>query len=176
MRGSQPFLNKPMTLIIPKRLAATCQWTSERKEWLARLPALVRTLARGFSLRLDVPFDCEEMSCAWVAPASLAHGGPAVLKISMPHMEAELGCAAGTVIRQCASSRRMTIAGPCFSSDVCQGATFVPRQTPKRMSSSRGYCVVSGGLRLWTFARVATEPRQDGMDDSLVQLARRLAL
>jgi streptomycin 6-kinase len=34
-------------------------------------------------------FDEEEVSCAWVAPAALADGTSAVLKLGMPHMEGE---------------------------------------------------------------------------------------
>jgi len=42
-----------------------------------------------WSLTLGTPFDGEDVSCAWVAPARLADGTSAVLKVSMPHMEAE---------------------------------------------------------------------------------------
>ena len=35
------------------------------------------------------PFDNNEVSCAWVAPAALADGTEVVLKIGMPHLEAE---------------------------------------------------------------------------------------
>jgi streptomycin 6-kinase len=78
-----------MALIIPQRLVATCRQTSERSAWLERLPAVVESLEQRWSLTLSVPFDGDEVSCAWVAPVALADGTPAVLKISMPHMEAE---------------------------------------------------------------------------------------
>ena len=78
-----------MALIIPQRLMATCEQTSERSAWLARLPAVVASLERRWSLELGVPFDGDEVSCAWVAPVAIADGTQAVLKIGMPHMEGE---------------------------------------------------------------------------------------
>ena len=38
---------------------------------------------------MEAPFDCEEATCSWVAPAALADGTSAVLKLGMPHMEGE---------------------------------------------------------------------------------------
>jgi streptomycin 6-kinase len=55
--------------------------------WLNRLPELRRDLERRWSLTLATPY--EDASCAWVAPATLAHGTSAVLKLAMPHMEGE---------------------------------------------------------------------------------------
>jgi streptomycin 6-kinase len=78
-----------MALIIPERLAATCRRTPERAAWLERLPGTLRDLARRWSLTLEAPFDSDEVSCAWVAPAKRADGTPAVLKLGMPHMEGE---------------------------------------------------------------------------------------
>jgi len=40
-------------------------------------------------LHVGAPFDNNEVSCAWVAPAVVADGTDAVLKIGMPHLEAE---------------------------------------------------------------------------------------
>jgi streptomycin 6-kinase len=59
----------------------------DRAAWLDRLPDAIRTLERRWSLTLGPPF--EEASCAWVAPVELADGSSAVLKLGMPHMEAE---------------------------------------------------------------------------------------
>ncbi len=53
--------------------------------WLRRLPDTLRELEQRWSLRLEASFD--EGSCAWVAPATLANGVSAVLKVGMPHME-----------------------------------------------------------------------------------------
>jgi len=76
-----------MPLRVPRRLAANCHKTPERAAWLERLPDAVQNLQRRWSLTLGGPFDGEEVSCAWVAPAALADGTPAVLKLGMPHME-----------------------------------------------------------------------------------------
>lgn len=50
---------------------------------------MVRSLEQRWSLAVGAPYDGDEVSCAWVAPVVLADGTPAVLKIGMPHMEAE---------------------------------------------------------------------------------------
>src|SRR6266851_5033730 len=78
-----------MALTIPERLAAACRKTPERAAWLARLPEALRDLERRWSLTLGTPFDGDEVSCAWVAPVALADGTSAVLKLGMPHMEAD---------------------------------------------------------------------------------------
>jgi streptomycin 6-kinase len=78
-----------MAFTVPKQLAATCRKSPERGEWLTRLPDTLRHLERRWSLTLGIPFDGEEVSCAWVAPAAFADGGSAVLKLGMPHMESE---------------------------------------------------------------------------------------
>jgi streptomycin 6-kinase len=78
-----------MALVIPDRLSASCRQSAERSDWLARLPDAIRELRERWSLTIGAPFDSDEVSCAWVAPVALADGTPAVLKIGMPHMEAE---------------------------------------------------------------------------------------
>ena len=79
-----------MTPPIPERLAATCGATPERRAWLERLPGALRDLQERWALSLDAPFDGAEGSCAWVAPVvRAADGTRAVLKLGMPHMEAE---------------------------------------------------------------------------------------
>jgi streptomycin 6-kinase len=50
---------------------------------------VIDRLEREWSLTVDAPFDSEEVSCAWVAPAQLSDGTSAILKIGMPHMEGE---------------------------------------------------------------------------------------
>jgi streptomycin 6-kinase len=72
-------------LIIPSRLESTCRNSSRREAWLARLPDAVRCLLQRWSLVLGPPFD--NASAAWVAPANLADGTSAVLKLGMPHLE-----------------------------------------------------------------------------------------
>lgn len=59
---------------------------SARAAWLDQLPLLIAELAGRWTLRLGEPFDA---TCAWVAPAWRADGSEAVLKIGMPHFEAD---------------------------------------------------------------------------------------
>lgn len=80
---------KHTAAIIPERLAASCRRTPERAAWLERLPDGLRDLACRWSLALGAPFDGDDVSCSWVAPAERADGTCAVLKLGMPHMEAE---------------------------------------------------------------------------------------
>jgi streptomycin 6-kinase len=76
-----------MRLTVPARLTNTCGTTPAGVDWLKRLPEAINDLERRWSLTLGTPF--EEASCAWVAPATRADGTPAVLKLSMPHLEGE---------------------------------------------------------------------------------------
>jgi len=78
-----------MAFTIPARVAANCRKTAERRAWLARLPDAVAQLTHRWSLKVAAPFDGEEVSCAWVAPAVRADGTEAVLKLGMPHMEGQ---------------------------------------------------------------------------------------
>ena len=78
-----------MALRVPAQLAANCRKTPERAAWLRRLPHAIQHLERGWSLTLELPFEGEEGSCAWVAPVTLSDRTPAVLKLGMPHMEGE---------------------------------------------------------------------------------------
>jgi streptomycin 6-kinase len=68
---------------------ANCRKTPERVAWLDRLPGALRNLECRWSLTLGAPFDGENVSCAWVAPAARADRTSAVLKLGMPHMEGE---------------------------------------------------------------------------------------
>jgi streptomycin 6-kinase len=77
-----------MPLKIPTRLADNCHKTPERTGWLDGLSALLSSLVSRWSLTVLDPFDCDEGSCAWVAPVIRADGSRAVLKLGMPHMEA----------------------------------------------------------------------------------------
>lgn len=87
--STQRAYNRGMPLNIPARLRASCGQKPERAAWLDRLPDTLRILERRWALTLDVPFDNDEVSCAWVAPAALRDGTSAVLKLAMPHMEGE---------------------------------------------------------------------------------------
>ena len=78
-----------MAISIPSRLAANCRKHAERTAWRGRLPDTLRNLEGEWSVTLGAPFDGEDVRCAWVAPARLADGSSAVLKVGMPHMEAD---------------------------------------------------------------------------------------
>ncbi len=78
-----------MEVSVPKQLAAACSNHPNRVTWLERLSDLIHNLAGRWSLTIGTPFDGDEVSCAWVAPVMRANGSSAVLKLGMPHMEAE---------------------------------------------------------------------------------------
>lgn len=78
-----------MLLPIPQSLAVTCKTSDEWQDWLNGLPAVVDELKERWSLETDPPFDGPCVSCAWVAPATRRDGTTAILKVGMPHMEAE---------------------------------------------------------------------------------------
>src|SRR5687767_15052735 len=78
-----------MAVTIPPQLAVACGNAPDRAAWLARLPDTLRELERRWSLTLGTPFEGSDVTCSWVAPVTLASGGKAVLKVSMPHMEGE---------------------------------------------------------------------------------------
>jgi streptomycin 6-kinase len=60
--------------------------SGEQRAWLSDLPRLVPAIQQQWGLRLGPPYPGG--TCAWVAPATLPGGAPAVLKISWPHAEA----------------------------------------------------------------------------------------
>lgn len=78
-----------MSIAIPPLLARHCAKTAERRDWLAALPDTVCRLQGRWEISLGSPFDHDYVSCSWVAPATLSDGTRAVLKIGMPHMEAD---------------------------------------------------------------------------------------
>ncbi|KOG43929.1 hydroxyurea phosphotransferase [Streptomyces decoyicus] len=61
--------------------------TASGRAWLDRLPGIVREIEERWELRLGAPF--HGGSCSWVAPAEYPGGGPAVLKVTWPHREAD---------------------------------------------------------------------------------------
>ena len=73
---------------IPERIAANCRQTVEGAAWLDQLPKVITDLKQRWHLTLSPPFE-EEASCSWVAPCVRRDGTSAVLKIGLPHMEAE---------------------------------------------------------------------------------------
>jgi streptomycin 6-kinase len=57
--------------------------------WLEDLPAVVQELEHRWELTPAAPLSGEEPSCSYVEAVRRTDGTPAVLKISMPHMEQE---------------------------------------------------------------------------------------
>jgi streptomycin 6-kinase len=78
-----------VSLKVPARVAENCAKSPDGEAWLERLPELVEELQWRWSLILEPPFDGPEVSAAWVAPATRPDGSAAVLKIGVPHMEAD---------------------------------------------------------------------------------------
>lgn len=78
-----------MAIVIPTTLTANCRETRQGGEWLGRLPTLVRELEARWSIEVQSPYDGRDVSVSWVAPARLQDGRTAVLKVGMPHMEAQ---------------------------------------------------------------------------------------
>lgn len=73
---------------IPKRIITNCSQTADGVAWLDQLPKAITDLKQRWSLTLSPPFE-EEASCSWVAPCIRQDRTSAVLKIGLPHMEAE---------------------------------------------------------------------------------------
>ena len=73
---------------IPERIVTNCSQTADGAAWLDQLPKAITDLKQRWSLTLSPPFE-EEASCSWVASCVRRDGTPAVLKIGLPHMEAE---------------------------------------------------------------------------------------
>jgi streptomycin 6-kinase len=78
-----------MAYLVPPNLAALCANSHDASEWLTRLPNTIADLVQRWSLTLGPPFEGDDVTCSWVAPARLANGTEAILKIGLPHMEAE---------------------------------------------------------------------------------------
>jgi streptomycin 6-kinase len=78
-----------MTLDLPPRLVESAQSSAEGEAWLAQLPAERARLAQRWSLVFDSERGGDDASCSYVAFVHRADGTPAVLKIGLPHMEAE---------------------------------------------------------------------------------------
>jgi streptomycin 6-kinase len=76
-------------LTIPERVASFCSERPERRDWLEALPPLVEELCGRWELTLDAPFRECDASSSWVAPVRRADGQHAVLKIGVPHFEAQ---------------------------------------------------------------------------------------
>ena len=78
-----------MPVRISEAVATNCRKSPERLAWLEDLPAVVQELEDRWGLTPDAPLSGEEPSCSYVEAVRQPDGAPAVLKISMPHMEQE---------------------------------------------------------------------------------------
>lgn len=78
-----------VSLKVPERLAANCRKSPETMAWLERLPGALAELERRWVVKVGPPYDGPEVSASWVAPVLRADGTSAVLKVGLPHMEAE---------------------------------------------------------------------------------------
>ena len=76
-----------MSVVVPAQVRDNASKTAERREWLRRLPDVVATLTARWTLEIAEPFESDDVSASWVAPARRANGEPVVLKVGMPHME-----------------------------------------------------------------------------------------
>jgi len=78
-----------MPIRIPATVAANCRKSPERMAWLEYLPSVVESLTQEWSLELAPAFDTPEVTASFVAPAKRCDGTQAILKIGMPHFEAQ---------------------------------------------------------------------------------------
>ncbi len=134
-------------LIVPEKLVKACRKTPERRAWLEELPNAIRELQDKWSLSLETPFDCDEVSCAWVAPAVRNGHGYAVLKLGMPHMEGEHEIQAlrfWQAIRRSECWRQTRISTRCCLSSACLERRSASFRNPNKTLSSQGYSAVFG--------------------------------
>lgn len=73
---------------VSSRVLELCRKSPERMVWLERLPRAIAELERRWQLSIGEPFDGEG-DVSWVSAVVRGDGSPAVLKLGMPHMEAE---------------------------------------------------------------------------------------
>lgn len=78
-----------MSLELPPRLVESAERSAEGQAWLARLPAERERLAQRWSLAFEREPGGQGATCSYVAFVRRADGCPAVLKIGLPHLEAE---------------------------------------------------------------------------------------
>ena len=78
-----------MPLNVPHRLLVYCRASAKHRDWLERLPERIDELTIRWEITIGPPFDNDETSSAWVAPATRVDGTPVVLKVALPHVEGE---------------------------------------------------------------------------------------
>lgn len=74
---------------VPRRLRDRWQGSPAGRAWLERLPAILDEMVGRWSLVVEPPFEGDDVTASWVAPARRADGSAAVLKVGLPHMEAD---------------------------------------------------------------------------------------
>jgi len=74
--------------IIPEFLQKTCNHSESGAAWLRHLPDNIRMLQERWALEIGEPI-LENASCSWVAPCIRENGSAAILKLGMPHSQAE---------------------------------------------------------------------------------------
>jgi streptomycin 6-kinase len=142
-----------VSLKVPERLAVNCRKSPETMAWLERLPGLLADLERRWAVTLGPPYDGPEVSASWVAPALRADGTSAVVKVGLPHMEAEHEI----------DGLRFWDGDPTvrlFEADDALGAMLLERCTPgtalRSLTEAEQDVVIAGLLRrLW---RVPSAP------------------
>ena len=72
---------------IPEAVRVSVGHSREGAAWLKQLPMLIDAVAAQWSLQLGPPIETGA-TASWVAPCQTNDGGPAILKIGFPHMEA----------------------------------------------------------------------------------------
>lgn len=126
-----------MSIPIPAHLSLHCRKTPERAAWLARLPDTIRTLATRWSLKLGAPFEGPHVSASWVAPATCADNSSAILKLGLPHFEADHeldGLAFGTATRPSTFSLPTTQSTLCCWNDASPATHSTLCPSPSRIS------------------------------------------
>lgn len=73
--------------LTPDTLKSVAQFGDEGRTWLDALPPLVDALCARWQIEIDTPLPLA--SCSFVARVRRTHGDVAVLKIPIPHREAE---------------------------------------------------------------------------------------
>ncbi|AUX39927.1 streptomycin 6-kinase [Sorangium cellulosum] len=76
-------------LVLPPRLVTQAESSPEGRVWLSCLPARVADLLRRWSLELEAPAGDAGATCSFVARVRRADGTKVVLKLGLPHLEAE---------------------------------------------------------------------------------------
>ena len=77
------------TLRLAPRLVEACARTEEGRAWLARLPSEIDASLASWRLHIEPGDWGAGASCSFIAFVRRADGSPAVLKLGLPHMEAE---------------------------------------------------------------------------------------